>query len=532
MRRPVLPTLLGLALAGCLATPQGPDTSAAPDAPPSAPVLRRLTAGQLARSITELFGPGVLVTRPVEPDTPSRGLIALGAAETSISSWGVEQYEALALDVGEQALESSSARTALGADTHDGVVDLAATRAFAERLARRAWRRPVTSEELDALARTGTTAAGALGDYHQGLQLVVAAILQSPHFLFRVELGERGELSAHELATRLAFFLWDSTPDDALLAAADSGELLTEEGLRREAERLLSSPRARVGLRAFFTDTYGLYKLDALDKDPAQFPHFNSELGALAREQTLRDLESLVFDEQADFRTLFTRELTFVDRRLAALYGIRATQPEGFASARLPREGGRRGLLGQVSVLALHSHPVASSPTLRGKFVREVILCGDIPPPPAGVNTALPEPTGTTLTLRDRVAEHLGSPACSGCHALMDPIGLALESFDGVGRFRTVDNGAKIDPSTDLDGLAVADAWELGQLLHDHEAVPRCLVRHLYRYATGVAEPAASGGDDPLSGLTERFAAYEYRVAPMLIDLVVSPAFRRVERTR
>lgn len=519
------------ALAGCLAQPTAIDTGEPPDAPPSAPVLRRLTAGQLANAIADLFGESVLITRPVEPDLALGGLIALGSAETTISSWGVEQYEAIALDVGEQAMTSAEIRGRLGAEAHQGVVDLDATRGFARALARRAWRRPATDEELSVLTRTGTTAAGVLGDYHQGLQLVIAAILQSPSFLFRVELGTAGDLDAFELASRLSFFLWNSIPDEALLEAAESGRLLTEEGLRAEAERLMSSPRARAGLRAFFTDVYSLHKLDRLDKDPDLFPHFNSELGALAREETLRDIEALVFEEQGDFRSLFTRETTFVERRLAALYGVRATAPQGFSSVRLPPEGGRRGLLGQVSVLALYGHPVSSSATLRGKFVREVLLCSEIPPPPVGVNTALPEPTGTARTLRERVNEHLAGESCKGCHAAMDPIGLALENFDGVGRFRTHDNGALIDPSSDLDGVPFADAWALGQVLHDHPAVPRCLLRNMYRYATGVTEPPVVT-DDPLAPLVARFEAHQYRVAPMMIDLVMSPAFRRVERTR
>lgn len=526
-----LAALLAGLLAGCLAEPSAPDLSAPLEAPASAPVLRRLTTEQYRRSIGDLFGTAILLTRPVEPDQASRGSLALGAAETSISSWGVEQYEAIALDVAEQAMTLPAVRTALGADAHAGVVDLDATRAFARALARRAWRRPPSDEELAALTRTGTTAAGVLGDHHQGLQLVIAAVLQSPSFLFRVEVGTDGGLDAFELATRLSFFLWDSTPDDALLAAAESGALLTEEGLRAEAERLLSSPRARQGLRAFFSDVYRLQGLDALDKDPSLFPHFDSELGSLAREETLRDLEATVFDEQADFRTIFTRETTFVDRRLAALYGVRAAARDGFAAVALPAAGRRRGLLGQVSVLALNSHPVSSSATLRGKFVREVLLCSEIPPPPADVDTALPEPTGNTLTLRDRVVEHLTSPACKGCHALMDPIGLALENFDGVGRFRTHDNGALIDARSELDGVPFEDAWALGQVLHDHPAVPRCLVRHLYRYATGVLEPTEVGGD-PLAGLVSRFEAHQYRLAPLLVDLVTSPAFRRVERTR
>ena len=528
----VLACAMAAGLAACSSKePHAPVVpTGTPAAPPSAPVLRRLTIEQYKNAVADLFGPTILVTRPLEPDLATNGLVALGSAQTSISPWGVEQYEATAYDVAEQAMGAPPVRAALGVDAHDGSVDLAATRAFAQKLARRAWRRPATEAELTALTRTGTTAAGVLGDFHDGLELVIAAVMQSPSFLFRAELGGPDKkLTAFELAERLSFFLWNSIPDDTLLAAAERGALDTDEGLRAEAARLLASPRAKAGVRAFFTDLLSLKSLDNLTKDPTIFPHYSTELGPAAREETLRDLEALVLDENGDYRDLFVREKTVVDRRLAAIYRVRAPLVEGFGEVTFTPADGRRGLLGHVSMLALNSHPVSSSATLRGRFVRETLLCETIPPPPVDVNTALPEPTGTARTLRDRVAEHLTNPTCNGCHKYMDPIGLGLESFDGIGRFRTHDHEALIDPSSALDSTAFANAWELGGVLRDHPGVPRCFIRNLFRYATGALDPLKEGDVDPLGELTARFAAHGYRVKPMLIDLIASDAFRKVE---
>jgi hypothetical protein len=495
--------------------------------------LVRLTEAQLVTALEGLFGPDIEVGGPVEPDVPAGGLRQIGAARAAVSSWGVEQYEALALDVARQA--TAEGRGGWMSCTPAGANDTPCLEALLRRTARRAWRRPVTSEEVDRLLRLATLAIGELsGDVREGLAFALAAILQAPEFLYRVEIG-RGEeaasgqraLAPEELATRLAFFLWDAPPDAALLEVAKTGGLDTESEIRAEAERMMASPRFREGMRAFFEDVYHLYELDALRKDPAEFVHFTAELGAEAREETLRFLEDLLLEREEDFREVFTAERTFVNRRLAALYDIRAPTREGYGRVRLERGGGRRGLLGQASFLMLNAHPASSSATLRGKFVREVFLCGAIPPPPAGVSTALPEPSGTAVTLRDRVAEHLQNPSCAGCHQLMDPIGLGLEQFDGVGRFRATEGGAPIDPSGELDGARFEDAWSLGQVLHDHPDVPRCIVRTLYRYA--VSREETRGESELIDLLAARFTRAGHRLRPLVLDIVASPGFRQVK---
>ncbi len=205
---------------------------------------------------------------------------------------------------------------------------------------------------------------------------------------------------------------------------------------------MLASPKARDGLRNFVTEWLRLGSLDRLEKDAKLFTTYTPDLGPMAREETLRVFEDLVFDRDDDVRTVFTTRRTFVTPKLASMYQVPAPSPTGFAPIELPADGARRGLLGQISILALYAHPTtSSSATLRGKFVREKLLCQPIPPPPVGLNTAIPEPDAVSRTLRQRVKVHLTDAYCNGCHSQMDPIGLGLESFDGIGRFRTKENG-------------------------------------------------------------------------------------------
>jgi len=189
----------------------------------------------------------------------------------------------------------------------------------------------------------------------------------------------------------------------------------------------------------------------------------------------------------------------------------------------LPANGARAGLLGHAGLLALNAHATLSSPTLRGRFVRQVLMCQEIPPPPNNVSTMLPEPIPGG-TMRDRLERHRTDPACNGCHVRMDPIGLGLENFDGIGAYRANEGTARIDPSGDIDGMAYADARSLGTLLRGHPAVGPCLVRKLYRYATGHIELASEA--QVMDALSQRFASSQYRLRALLVDVAASDGFR------
>lgn len=498
-----------------------------PDGAPAEAHLTRLTAAQYRNAVRDVLGEGLALPPQLEPDLPSSGLLSVGASESTISGWGVEQYEAGAFSLAAQVMDDAARRDALVPCTPSGTTDPACTKAFVESLGRRLWRRPLTTEEVDALVAVAGDAASTLGDFYDGLEFALAGLLQSPSFLFRAELGAGGRYDDYEMASRLSFFLWNTTPDDVLLEAAAAGELTTHEGLAAHARRMIDDDRARDGVRQFFTDMLELYELDALTKDPKLFVHFSTDVGGYAREETLRLVEHIVFEKDTDYRELLTTNETFVNRHLAAIYAVPAGAREGFAKVTLPASSGRRGLLGHLSFLGLQSHSVASSAVLRGLFVRKVLLCQEVPPPPVDVNTALPEPTETAPTLRERNRIHLENPTCAQCHNFMDPIGLGFENFDGLGRWRDKDNGATIDASGQLDGVPFANPWELSQVVRDHENVGICFTRTLYRYATSHVEQADEG--QLIIALSERFEQQGFRVKALLFDIVTSPGFSRTE---
>lgn len=499
---------------------------------PAAPVLRRLTRTQYVNALRDLVDERVVVPAVLEPDERVEGLLSVGSSLATVSPLGVERYERAALQVAAQAL-AADRRAAVSPCAPAGVSDTACFQQFLAKVGRRAWRRALTGEELSSLTAVVSAAAAAKGDGWAGLELGLAALLQSPNFLYRVEVGEPDpertgarRPTAYELASRVAFFLSDSGPDEALLAAAESGLLHTSEGLRSEARRLLAAPRGRAALRSFFTQLYHLDELDSLSKDTKVFRDATADLGPGAREETLLGLERLVFDEDGDFRTFFTSRRTFVNRRLAALYEVPAPAREGFAEVLLPESSPRRGFLGQASFLALNAHPVATSAVLRGAFVRKVLLCGRIPPPPVNVNTGLPEPNASARTLRERSANHLANESCAGCHALMDPIGLGFEPFDGVGRFRALDHGAPIDASGEIDGMKFSGPAEIGQVVVAHPNFPRCFAGQLFRHAT--AARVSAGEEELVDVLAQAFVASGWRVKALALDVVTSPAFRRM----
>jgi len=506
---------------------------AVPEIAPEEPTLRRLTEAQYDRSVRALLGGGddLFVPSGLEPDVRLGGLVAIGSSQAATSPRGVENFESAAFALAAQGLAVGRRDRILSCEP-SGTVDATCAQEFVTSFGLRAWRRPLTDAEISSLVEIAGASAETLGDFHEGLEFALAAILMSPHFVYRVELGEpdpegrwERRFSGHELASRLSFLIWNQGPDDELLTAAGAGELDDEQGLADQVDRLLEDPRARDGLGAWLSDMLHLDDLDDMEKDPFTFVHVTETLGQAARTETLMGFNALAFDDEGDLRDLVTTRRTFLDRELATLYDVRAPTPEGFGEFVYADEDMRRGLLGQASILALNAHPVSSSPTLRGLFVQQVLLCHTLPGPPAGVDTSIPAPTDEARTLRDRVLRHLEDPACAGCHELMDPVGLGLENFDGIGRYRTHDEGALIDASGDLDGGEFTNPAELADVLHDHPDFAPCLATTLTRYATGQQE--SFGTLDGVDWLAGEFAFDKHRLEPLVQELALSPMFRQ-----
>ncbi len=244
-----------------------------------------------------------------------------------------------------------------------------------------------------------------------------------------------------------------------------------------------------------------------------------------AREQTLRITLNHLLEENKDYRDLFTTRETFISPSLATIYKLPASS--GWVPYEFPEGSPRAGLLAQIGFLAGHGHPGRSSPTLRGKALREILLCQQVPRPPANIDfSALENPDPKVKTQRERVALHLTSPACAGCHKITDPIGLALENFDGAGQYRETEKGARIDASGSLDGKEFKDVNGLAAALHDHPALTSCLVKRTYSYGTG--SPSGPADRAVLDGLNKQFAAGGYKLRPLLKSVVMNKNFSQV----
>ncbi len=498
---------------------------------PAGPVLATLTTTQYRNAVSDLLGSG-LPDVALEPDTNPYLFTAIGAARSTAAERTVRAWETAAHRLTEAAFAVPERRVALVGCTPTAP-DAPCVRAYFERFLRRAWRRPATVEELDrfvALSRR----LGAR-DAWTGVRYATAAALQSPSFLYRVELGAplagkpgRRRYTAYEMASRLAFTLWNSVPDDALLDAAARGALDRDDTLRTEARRLLRNPRARSAVRAFFVQYLGLGALDGLARDPTLYPEVTPALAASMREEVERLVEDVVFTHDGDFRAVFSSTSTFLDARLAGLYGL-AIPPgaEGFTRIDLPLDSGRGSLLTTAAILAVTAHPNATSPTARGRYIRERLLCERVPDPPMNVPLNLEAgDSGVRPTLRDRLERHRRDPACAGCHSRTDPVGLGFEDFDAIGRRRTMESGRPVDARGDLDGVTFVGARALGEILARDPRVAACVVRQVYRFATARLETDAEAG--VLADLEERFAARNYRFLELLVELVASEGFRTV----
>jgi hypothetical protein len=510
--------------------------------PPSAAVftpapstLRRLTVTQYRNAIGDLLGAGVSIKTELEDDTALDGFASIGAARVSLSATATEQFDTAAADLAHQALSNTATRGALVGCAPAGMTDDTCARSFVTTFGRRAWRRDLAVDEITRYATIATTAAGMLKDFWGGLEYGLAGLLESPHFLYREELGApdpaapaRRVFSGYELASRLSFLVTNSTPDDPLLDAAKAGQLATPAGLAAQAQRLLASPRAHDAMANFFTELYALGNLDSLAQSPTFFPAVMSPtLGASMRTETLRVLDDLAFGTSADYRTLFDTTTTYVNKELASLYGLPAVTGTGFVQVALPAAGPRAGFLGQGSFLAMSSHADSGSPTRRGKFIREVILCHAVPSAPPDVNTTFPvdAPGATQRTTREKLEQHrMAGSSCAACHQVMDPIGLGLEHFDGVGAYRTMEAGKAIDSSGDLDGVAYTDARGLGAALKNHPDLGSCLTRGVLRYTIAHIETA---GEQPVvDALTQQFATNGYKFGSLVLGVVGSASFR------
>jgi len=492
--------------------------------------LRRLTSEQYAATVQTLLGVSTAGMPAIERVSPAAGFSAIGASTTAVSGAGVGQFEAAGRFLAQAAFAAPATRANLVGCTPAGVADMACFASFVRGFGQRAFRRPLTSDEVTRYTAATAQLAMSTGDAWQALEAITSAFLQSPHFLYLTEVGEpdpanpaRYRYTSDEMASRLSYFLTGNMPDDALMAAAASGSLLTSAGVQAQVARLLDLPAAHDSLRGFFATMLSLDNLDTLTRPTQLFPQFTSTLGAAMKQETALVFDDLVFGRDGDYRRLFDQTETFVNAELAALYGLPAPAGAGFARTTLPASSHRAGLLGQAGVLAARDHSDGTSPTRRGLFVMTRLLCQDLPLAPPANLTIPPLPTGM-LTARQRLEPHASNAVCAACHTQMDPIGLSLEHFDAMGVYRDTDRGMAIDDSGALDGKSYQGEIGLGAILRDHPALGPCLVQALYGVSVG---HLATAFDKPTFGaMVQSFAAGGARIRGLLAAVATSDGFR------
>lgn len=532
-----------LVLAGCLgnigdsssgaATQGGPDPNASVTPAEPAP-LARLTSVQYENTMRDLFAP-----IPVDVDSPPTDPVVEGfdnntGAQTP-SAAHIEAYHAGASAAARAAMIDPAALLQC-APTTRADEDACAAEALA-RIGRRAYRRPLAADELTSLVSFYNATRVDGTDFVTAMTLVLQAMLESPHFLYRVEMGapidgqaDRVQLTSSEVASRLSYLLWNTMPDEELFAAAEAGELDSPEGIEAQTRRMLDDPRAREAILRFHSQWLRFDKMAAMTKDAGMFPAFGPETAAALQRSAELYIEEIFFGG-GTLDTLLTDQHAFVNDEIAWLYGV---DPPGSEEMQwVPVDPTQRaGILTNAGLLASFAHETADSPVLRGLLVLDRFMCVPPPPPPKGVDTTPPEANdGTPMTTRDRFATQHEQGSCAGCHKAIHGIGFGFENYDAVGQWRTTENGLDVDssgwfspnPASDLEG-PFEGAVELAERLAASRSVQACLVSQWLRYALGVDRTGVDAMQT--EPILQAFIDSDKNLRELVVELTRSPAFR------
>jgi Protein of unknown function (DUF1588)/Protein of unknown function (DUF1592)/Protein of unknown function (DUF1595)/Protein of unknown function (DUF1585)/Protein of unknown function (DUF1587) len=506
---------------------RGPDPTSPLASEPQTPRrLRRLSNREMENVFADLLGERLDLTKGFLRDPRFAGydndVVALGVSESKLDEVATAAERAAAYLTAPERLDRFAPCPA-------GDEPIPCARAFTAGITARAWGRAASASELDRLAdvfRVGEEG----GSYAAGIALVAEAVLQSPHFVYRSELGEgpvqggRVRLTAAEIASAISFAVAGSRPDAQLLAAAGTGDLFEPEGREREGRRVLATPAARRQLRGFLRAWLRLTDVATMNKDLGIFPEFTPPV----RQAMDRELDAFldgVLDGSGRLDELLLADYGFPGPALAPIYQDDVLDPVGnFTRVRL--DGRRRGVLSLPAFLATHALIDQTNPVERGLMIRANVLCQEIAPPPAGVNAVTP-PGAPGVTTRAKYSAHSEDGRCRPCHQLMDPIGFGFEAFDTLGRYRTVDNGEPVDArgellGTDIDGPFTGPA-ELSARLARSAQFRRCFVQQLWRFGEGRA--AAGGDEGDLAALAAGFEQADHRIGDLVLELIKRPSF-------
>jgi hypothetical protein len=495
--------------------------------------LRRLSAREYNNVVHDLLGDTTQPANQFGPEVYTNGFDN-GSDSLSVQGADVLAFQSAAESLAATAV-ASNLRALIGTCDPGQSAQTCVT-AFLDGFAAKAYRRPLTITER---ARLQTVyAAAATPGFTGGLQLMVEALLQSPSFLYREELGApdpslpKGvvRLTDYEVASELSFLLTGSSPDATLLAAAQGGTLKTVDDIRREATRLLGSAQARPALRSFLHQWMATDQVATINKDATVYPDFSPALATSMARELDQYFDLVLWSGAGSLRELLTSPQSFLDGNLATVYGV--ATPGNAAQPVMLDAQTRQGILTRSGFLAVHSDVDSSGPVPRGVFVLNSLICRPPSPPPANVPAAPPvaDAIAAHETTRQRFGMHLNQPFCNSCHASIDGVGFGLEEFDGMGVHRTTENGSPVDPSGDLQGTDVDGAFtgvsQLAAKLVGSKEMLGCYIKQAYRYAMGQEESASSQA--VLAAMEAGFGV-DSRMTDALMALVADPTF--VQRT-
>ncbi len=517
----------GLAGSDCFKLLQGPAPTINKDEPDALVFRLPLVAGD--HVVTAVFSGQTLELEGVKPRYPTSHYSFQNEIE------GYPFIDAVEVDGPYNPKRPSDTSTSrkhiFVCDPSDAGKEKACAQTILARLARRAYRHLVPQSDVETLLQFFNDRREATNSFDAGIEAAVVRVLVSPQFLFRAErdpatvtaAGQPYKISDVELASRLSFFLWSSTPDDELLAAAEHGKLSTPAVLAQHVKRMLTDSRSTALSTNFAGQWLLLRNLQGVMPDTHEFPDFDDELRDAARRETELFFNSQI-RENRGVPDLLRADYTYLNERLARHYGIANIYGSHFRRVAVTDER-RRGLLGQASILTVTSYPNRTSPVLRGKWVLENILGSPPPAPPPNVPALEEQASAKYLSMRERMEQHRKNPACASCHARIDPIGFAMENFDGVGLWRDRQGETAIDTTGSLDGVKFNGVLELRQLLRSHEReFVTTVTKKLLTYALG---RGVEYYDMPAVRKIVRDAQDDgYRWSSILLGIVNSTPFR------
>lgn len=495
---------------------------------PRAP-LRRLTRFEYNNTVRDLsLAEGTPADRL--PGEEAGNGFGNDADALGVSPLLIEGYLTLAREIAEAAVLTPARIAALHNCDLVALGEQRCGEEFVKSFAASAFRRTLTSDELSTFVAVFENGRSQGATYEAGISDVIEATLQAPQFLYRVELGQEtgiaglGRPTDYEMASRLSYLLWGSTPDAELLALADNGQLRTPQQIASQAQRLLGDPRTREMVKFFHSQWLGIRGLNSLVRNETFYPTFQPGMGALFREETERFMDSVVFEGAGTLNALYEADYTFVNGPLAQFYGWSGVSGNDFR--KVPTDPSRRrGLLTHASVLAKTTPGSRTDPVVRGRWAFTKLLCGSVADPPPNI-PELPEPT-PGASVRERLAQHRAVEPCRTCHLDMDPLGFAFENYDGVGLWRDEDNGVAVDASaeiykTDAKGAFVG-VVQLAEKLAASNDAKACYVGQWLTYAYGRAETEADACTR--AHLDQRFKAAGGAVPQLLLALTETDAF-------